>query len=440
MEEKLASHYPAHLEMVRHHYERALADHGYDSVVIFGGAQQMIFLDDNPYPFKVNPHLKYWVPVVDNPNCFLTFRPGEKPRLVFYKPVDFWHKAAPAPEGYWVSEVDIAYSGSLEEAQTLLPGEGRIAFIGEIQALSGWGIGEANPPEVLDQLHYHRAWKSEYEIECMRQANALGVRAHRAAEEAFRSGASEFEVHLAYLRASSQNEAQLPYGNIIAFNENAAVLHYQHQERVRPAEVRSFLIDAGASVNGYASDITRTYATGKNEFSAMIDSMDRAQQELMAELRPGVDYRDLQSLTHRKVGAILEEFGIVSVSGDEAAAKGVTRAFFPHGVGHYIGLQVHDVGGFLSSEGGETIPRPDDQPFLRLTRTIEENQVFTIEPGLYFIDPLLEELQRSENSGLVRWDRVEAFRPFGGVRIEDDVRVTATGCENLTREQFAAIE
>lgn len=120
-------------------------------------------------------------------------------------------------------------------------------------------------------------------------------------------------------------------------------------------------------------------------------------------------------------------------------AAGITRTFFPHGVGHYIGLQVHDVGGFMADDKGATIAKPEGHPFLRLTRNLEEGHVMTIEPGLYFIESLLDSLSKSQHARHIDWTRVDAFRKFGGVRIEDDVAITAGGSENLTRDAFAQL-
>ncbi|HEX6929709.1 MAG TPA: M24 family metallopeptidase, partial [Gammaproteobacteria bacterium] len=234
-------------------------------------------------------------------------------------------------------------------------------------------------------------------------------------------------------------ETQLPYGNIVALNENGAILHYQHQSRQAPQQHRSFLIDAGCTVNGYASDITRTYSANDDEFRQLIDRMDNSQRALCDAVRPGMEYTELQTLTHRHVAGMLVDFGIASGDPDTLVADGITRAFYPHGIGHYLGAQVHDVGGKISNEKGKPIPQPADQPFLRLTRRIEADHVFTIEPGLYFIDSLLQNLRAGGAGSSVNWARVEAFRPYGGIRIEDNVRVTADGHENLTRPAFAEI-
>ena len=130
---------------------------------------------------------------------------------------------------------------------------------------------------------------------------------------------------------------------------------------------------------------------------------------------------------HRKLARVLKDVGVVKGSAEGAVASGLTRAFLPHGLGHSLGLQVHDVG------CKEKAPKPEN-PYLRNTSIIEEGQVFTIEPGCYFIASLLDELKASPEGKAVDWKLVDELRPFGGVRIEDDLQVTAAGYENLTRE------
>jgi len=427
MSDRLAPLYPAHLDTVKHRVENALRASGFDSVVVFGGALLYAFLDDHSYPFRVNPHFKSWVPVIDNPHCFIVWTPGSVPRLVFYQPVDYWYKPAETPSGYWVDSFAISIIKTPDEAKQYFP-KGRVAFIGE---------GEENPQDLLHRLHWERAWKTEYEIECMRMANECAVRGHRAAERAFRDGASEYDIHLAYLRASSQTEEELPYSNIVALNDHASVLHYLQKERKAPAR-ESFLIDAGAAVNGYASDITRTYAERDDEFAELVTAMDDAQQSLCRAVRPGVPYPEIHALAHTRVAEMLVRFRFVKdLDAGGVLEKKLTSTFLPHGVGHYLGLQVHDVGGHMADASGRENTPPKEHPFLRLTRPIEPGNVFTIEPGFYFIDPLLSELKKSDEAKYIDWTRVDGFRKYGGVRIEDDIAVTETGYENLTRDAFA---
>lgn len=438
MTNAIADLYASHIATVRARHDAALAAEGFEHVVIFGGTTHTIFLDDMDYPFKANFHLKYWVPIVDNPNCFVIYKPASRPTLVYYRPVDYWHKVAGEPAGYWTQHFDIRMIGSLEQAKDLMPA-GRVAFIGECSdSFESWGFAEKNPPALMARLHFDRTRKTAYEIACIREATILGVKAHRAAEAAFRAGASEFEIHLAYLAACGHMEHELPYGNIIAINENGATLHYMDTDRRRlpDSERHSFLIDAGAQVNGYACDITRTYAARDGEFKELVDAVDAMQLEICGEIRPGVDYKDIHVGTHRRIGRILSELGFVKCSGEEAHEKKIVSAFFPHGIGHLIGLQVHDVAGFAKDPTGEAIPKPEGHPYLRLTRIIEPGMVFTIEPGIYFITSLLAELRKSENAPLVNWDKVDAFMKYGGVRIEDNIHVTETGFENLTRDEW----
>jgi len=427
MTDRLASLYPAHLDTVKHRFENALRATGYDAVVVFGGALHYAFLDDHSYPFRVNPHFKSWVPVIDNPHCFIVWTPGSTPRLVFYQPVDYWYKPAETPSGYWVDSFEISIIKTPDDAKQYFP-KGRVAFIGE---------GEENPQDLIHRLHWERAWKTEYEIECMRMANDCAVRGHRAAEGAFRDGASEYDIHLTYLRASSQTEEELPYSNIVALNDHASVLHYLQKERKAPPR-ESFLIDAGASVNGYASDVTRTYAERDDEFAELVAAMDDAQQSLCHAVRPGVPYPDIHALAHTRVAELLVRFRFVKdLDADGVLRKKITSTFLPHGVGHYLGLQVHDVGGHMADASGRENTPPKEHPFLRLTRPIEPGNVFTIEPGFYFIDPLLSELRKADEAKYVDWSRVDGFRKYGGVRIEDNLAVTETGYENLTRDAFA---
>ena len=222
-------------------------------------------------------------------------------------------------------------------------------------------------------------------------------------------------------------------------NQHGAVLHYTDLERKPPAKSNSFLIDAGAQVHGYASDITRTYSNGDAGFEALIGRMEAMQQDIVSRVRAGVDYRDLHIESHRLLAGVLADADLASGKPDTLVATGVTAAFFPHGLGHLLGVQVHDVGGFMQDTSGTVIDPPSGHPYLRLTRPLEENMVLTIEPGLYIIDMLLENLRGTPAEDHVNWDTVDWLRPFGGIRIEDNVRVLADGAENLTRDAFAQL-
>ena len=434
--------YADHLATLQARTATALERGGFDHLVVPSGTAHYQVFDDRDYPYAVNPQFKHWLPLTRNPGSWIVATPGRKPKLVYLQPRDYWHVVPQAPEGYWVEHFDVVVIRSADDALKHLPRNAqRCAVLGEAQsALGKYGAFRPNNPQpVLDYLEYHRAFKTPYEIEMLREATRRGVRAHQAAERAFRSGASEFGIHLSYCQAAGQDAGELPYSNIVALNEHGAVLHYTELDRVPPRPVRSFLLDAGASHGGYACDITRTHAydTG-GDFQALVQAVDQAEQALCAQVRAGVDYRQLHLDAHLALAGILKDAGIITVAAEEAVATGVSSAFFPHGVGHGLGLQVHDVAGFAASDRGGTIAKPDGHPYLRLTRTLEPGFVVTIEPGIYFIDMLLEDLKAAGRGASVDWDRVEAFRPYGGIRIEDNVVCTDADPLNLTREAFTA--
>lgn len=437
---KLGQLYPAHVETIKSRHDHALEKAGGSHAVIFSGAPRLVFLDDYHYPFKANPHFLGWLPLTSTPYCYLIHTPGELPVLVYYQEKDYWHTPPADPEGYWTEHFDIRVVHSVDDVARHLPEDrDKCILIGEVDDPNhAFGIERINPGSAINILHYARSVKTGYELECMRAASHRGVKGHRAAEAAFRDGRSEYEIHLAYCRAAEHTEGELPYGNIIALNEHSAIMHYQHQQRQAPAKIRSFLIDAGARMNGYASDITRTYSYDDSEFQEFVDRMDALQLELVGEVKAGVDFKDLHLLTHRKVADLLVAVNLASGSVEALIANGVTAAFFPTGLGHLLGIQVHDVGGFMEDESGNTIDRPSGHPWLRLTRTLEVDQVLTIEPGIYVIDMLLENLEGTPAAAMVNKDKVDWLRPFGGARVEDNVRVLADGCENFTRVAFAS--
>ncbi len=436
---ELGELYAAHIQAIKARHDRALEKAGAGHAVIFSGAPRLVFLDDYHYPFKANPHFVAWLPLTSTPYCYLIYTPGELPVLTYYQEKDYWHTPPADPQGYWTEHFDIRVVHSVDDIARHLPEDrDKCILIGEVDDKAhAFDIERVNPSSATNILHYARGVKTGYELACMRAASRRGVKGHRAAEEAFRAGQSEYEIHLTYCRAVEHTENELPYGNIIALNENGAIMHYQHQARRAPAEVRSFLIDAGARVNGYASDITRSYSFRDSEFQEFIDRLDALQLGLVSEVKAGADFKDLHLLTHRKVADLLVTVGLATGSVDALIENGVTATFFPTGLGHLLGIQVHDVGGFMEDESGNTIDRPSGHPWLRLTRILEVDQVLTIEPGIYVIDMLLENLQGTPGAAMVNQDKVDWLRPFGGARVEDNVRVLADGCENFTRAAFA---
>jgi len=193
-------------------------------------------------------------------------------------------------------------------------------------------------------------------------------------------------------------------------------------------------VDAGATCRGYGSDVTRTWVRGSGAtasiFSQLVAGLDSMQQRLCAQVRVGMAYEDLHDESHRRMAALLKEVGIVRGSIDEAIGGGVTRAFYPHGLGHSLGLQTHDVGCALR-------PPREDNPFLRNTSDVTVGQVVTIEPGVYFIETLLAKLRaQPRHRASIDWKLVDALTPLGGARTEDDLLIVEGGARNLTREHL----
>ena len=437
--DRLDDLFPAHLKVIMQRTDGALEAAGFEALVIHAGAPISLFLDDHDHPFKTNPHFKAWVPLPAHPHCAVIYRPGAKPTLLFYRPDDYWHKSPDLPNGAWTREVEVIAIATPDAAAEHWSNLGRTALIGPPAAFGSADPACINPAELLTRLHYDRAVKTEYELECMRRASELGARGHRAALAAFRSGESEYQAHMRYLEACVQREEEMPYNNIVAYNENAAVLHYQHLARTAPTALRSFLIDAGAQFRGYASDVTRTYAATPGRFAELIERMDDAQLAMCALIRSGTDYRDVHLSAHRIIGDVLQAAGVLNVGGQTALESGATSVFFPHGIGHLLGLQVHDVGGVMADAAGHERARPKGHPYLRLTRMLEPGVVVTVEPGVYWIDSLLKAASADARRDLIDWSVVEELRPYGGIRIEDDVVATAATPENLTRNAFVRI-
>ncbi|MEM1264229.1 MAG: Xaa-Pro dipeptidase [Pseudomonadota bacterium] len=439
-----ASHYAAHVASVRAQYDQLLDDADATAAIVPAGQLRFAYQDDRDYVFAANPNFKHWVPLTHHPKCVVIYRPGNTPVLGYFQEADYWHLPAGDPDGDWTAAFDVRICRNDDELTALVAefSDGAL-LIGEQRDADALRVDRVADEMFFKALHETRTRKSDYELDCLRAAQRLAVRGHQAAARAFAAGASEYAIHMQYLTAMDQRESELPYNSIVALNEHAAVLHYQYLDRHAPDESRAFLIDAGAQVASYAADITRTYSNGNSLFTALLDAMDTSQQAICGDVRAGVDYRSLHLSAHRRLAEVLIELKLATpgVSAEALVEERITWAFFPHGLGHFLGLQVHDVGGLTSASSYDLIAKPEGHESLRLTRKLEENQVLTIEPGCYFIPLLLDPIRTdAKRKHLVNWDAVDALIPYGGVRIEDNVRILADGCENLTRDAFATLD
>jgi Xaa-Pro dipeptidase len=417
--------YREHVGTLTKGFARALEAEGYDSLVIHSGKLvAKSEYDDQYFSLIPVPMFSYWAPV-RWPDCAIHLPANGAARLIVLRDVSFWERPS-EPDWAFIREgLEVVEVSSEQELERAIGATVKTAVIGPDPGMVKQGL--------IERLHDLRVLKTPYELECMAEASRIGARGHRAAAEAFQSGErSELAIHLRYLEATEQDDADTPYKNIVALGDAGAILHHVTYRKV--PEAKSFLLDAGASFHGYHSDITRTHASDGGLFAELIQRMEAMQQRIVAKVAPGMPFERLHDDSHDELAGVLIDLGIVTGSRESCVASGITRKLYPHGLGHSLGIQVHDVG------CRKTEPKPEN-PFLRNTRVIEPGQVFTIEPGCYFIDTLLAELKSSPSAADVDWKKIDALRPYGGIRIEDNVCVLPAGgranVRNLTREAFA---
>ena len=398
------------------------------TLVIDAGHLDHYFQDDIPVHFRSNPHFLHYCPCM-SPGHLLVLEKTKKPRLIYVDPRDFWHKLLDWRDEFWVDSFDIEVVDSVDKAWSFLQ-RGCVVFSSQIQRLEELGCTQV-PKNMLFEMDWGRVFKTEYELECIKRANQRASIGHISARNSFFHGGSEFEIHCEFMKALECSEGDLPYRDIIAIDENSATLHYEFKDPKKKGVV--FLIDAGARYNGYCSDITRTYATDKAHpiFRGLLNAMETCQKDLCHNARVGMLYGDLHLQGYRRVTEILLEYEVIHhISVERAVTSGLTQTFFPHGLGHSIGLQTHDVAGRQISASGEPGVDLPGHPHLRTLRPIQDRDVLTIEPGLYFIPMLLEQLRGHSH---INWELVDELISCGGIRIEDEICVKVGGVENLTR-------
>jgi Xaa-Pro dipeptidase len=417
--------------------DRTLSETGYDALVLGSGSQMVYYADDMEPPFHSNPHFASWAPI-RGPHHAIVVRSGKRPRLIRWAPRDYWYERAPFAQDFWTGEFDFEEADSPEGVMERIGALGRTAFVGDDEARAKALGLTVNPKDVVKRLDWDRAMKTAYEIECLSRASVAGAAGHLAARDAFLKGESELGIHHAFLRGAGSGEDLLPYPTIVCLDEKAAILHY-HAKRAKGSG-RVLLLDAGASHLGYGCDITRTSVapTADAKFASLALDLDALQLRLCAMTRAGTSYVEIHLAAHREIGQLLIAAGVLKCSIDEAVSKRYTSVFFPHGIGHHLGIQVHDIGGHQKAREGGVLPPPEEHPYLRNTRVMEAGQVFTIEPGIYFVPMLLEPHRTGASKAAFNWELIDALAPFGGIRVEDNVVVTASGHRNLTREVLAS--
>ncbi len=277
--------------------------------------------------------------------------------------------------------------------------------------------------ELRDALIRVRRPKDDDELARMRTAVAATAAGFDELRSLIAAGRTERELQVMLESAFMRNGGDfLSFETIVAAGDHAAVLHFSPTLReLQDGQV--LLVDAGAEHRGYAADVTRTYAVGGSfdaEQHVAFTAVRQALDDAIALCRPGVQWGDVHRAASLAIADGLVELGVLQGDRESLVDSGAVRLFFPHGVGHMVGLGVRDAGA-ASDE--------PSSPGLRLDIPLEPRHAWTVEPGLYFVAPLLAQERGHE---AVNWERVDELLGFGGVRIEHDVVITDDGCDVLT--------
>ena len=301
---------------------------------------------------------------------------------------------------------------------------------------------------LLPAMNAAREIKDAHEIQLIRRANEISALAHRKVLGGIQQLVNEAEIEASFLSTCiGQGAKNQSYGIIAASGENAAVLHYSKNDE--PLDGRQLVcLDAGAEWNCYASDVTRTFPlTGEwpsAEAKAIYGVVEEMQEQCIKAVKQGVRFVELMGLADKLVVRGLKKLGILK-GGDETEllAAGISRVFLPHGLGHHVGLEVHDVSATSAQQnsncsncGGygpsHLLPAAGQGLCAASAPALAEGMVITIEPGIYFSRFALDDAKTRPIGKYIDFKVVGRYIPVGGVRIEDDILVTAQGFENLT--------
>lgn len=414
----------------------------------------------NAYPFRADSTFLYLFDAPE-PNSAALLDPAEGTVTLFLpaRTIDdaLWHGALPSFEGEKARHV-VSEVLPIEELEKHLEGRSidSMAIADRrtnvrVRALTNTPLDFDDPnqvatrPAVLDAIAALRLIKGPEEIAQMRKTAVVTREAHESAMRASVAGVKE-EFLAGLIEGAFARHGCVPaYGTILSVR--GEVLHnHGHGNTLHDGDI--VLLDAGAeNATGYCSDVTRCWPVGDGfspEGRDVYDLVLRAQEASIAMVRPGVRYRDV----HLKSAAVIAEglvaMGLLRGSVDALVESGAHALFFPHGVGHQIGLDVHDLEAFgdrIHYPKGRTRSPQFGTQYLRMDMDLAEGMTFTIEPGIYFVPAILHSPKFHEQfKGQVDFERAEKFltlnagRGFGGIRIEDDVLCTASGVEVLTAQ------
>jgi Xaa-Pro aminopeptidase len=305
-----------------------------------------------------------------------------------------------------------------------------IACLGApVDEVTSDGDLEAWTREVLNDV---RRQKDDIELERMRRAEGATRAGFAAVVQLVHPGVSDRELQIEIEASFFRNGADaLAYETIVGSGANSAILHAPPSSR-RATNGELVLIDAGGEYRGYASDVTRAYPVSGRftaEQAELHEIVRRALVAAIARCIAGTEWVDVHSTAARVIAEGLVEFGLLRGDADSIIERGAQSAFFPHGVGHMVGLGIRDASAALPGR-----KRPDDEfPRLRMDLPLLPRYVVTVEPGIYFVPALIEDAEFRERYGdAVDWERAERMLEFGGIRIEHNVPVTEDEPEVLT--------
>ncbi|MFA5139672.1 MAG: aminopeptidase P family protein [Elusimicrobiota bacterium] len=405
-----------------------------DGLILLGGGVEIVRNHDNNFLFRQDSNFLY-LTGVEEPDFLLLLDPKRRQSTLLIPRIDAKHRVwlghvpGPAECRKLFGVPRVAYSDTLPK---LLKGSRK----GYRKLYSDkpthkkfrklFGRLPNAPQALLDTLWDLRAVKTPGELALMRKASDISSAAHLAVMKALRPGMREYEVQAVFEDECLKRGARhLAFPTIAAAGTNGAVLHYRFcQAKFKPGDL--LLLDAGAEVHGYAGDITRTFPAGtrftrrqKDVYSVVLE----AQKACIDKARAGVTSIELHSLSMTKLAEGLKSMKILKGDTAGLVEGGAIRLFYPHGIGHLMGLDVHDGAGGKRRK----IPNPKKIP-IRFEARLEPGFVITVEPGIYFIRALLcDPEERSKHRGSVDFSRAETFLDFGGVRIEDDVVIRPHG-------------
>lgn len=411
---------------------------GQDGLIYLKGGEVLRRYDtDFEYPFRQESNFLY-ATGIDEPDmaAFLDISSGEYIFIIPRRDAGYavWMGVVRTPETY----VD-TYGPDVVLYQDEVPGWLQKKKPPVIHCLSreealvkAWGI-PAETEFLKDALDRSRSIKTKKELSYLKEAAKIANEAHIKVMKAVKPGKYEYEMKAIFEGYAIQSgQIHSPYSGIYASGRGSAILHYTLcHKKIKSGEL--FLIDAGTEYRGYASDITRTYPVNGVFSPLQADLYDivlEAQSQAIMSIKPDVRMETLHYLVARIITEGLCDVGLLMGDIDSLMENNIHALFFPHGLGHLIGLDTHDVGGYLKSE------KPIDKPGIRHLRTrrrLKPGMVLTIEPGLYFIPALLQPAFNDRSAApFLNVERLSSLFDFGGIRIEDNIRVSDEGFENLT--------